>query len=229
MTEGNIRPNIAARRIGNEAQPIAIIDGFHPDPDALRAHAAAAKFGPARNHYPGLRADLPLSYFADIRPGLAATLSGVFDHNGPLSLIDASYAMVTTSPAELTRVQRLPHVDAVDPQRIALIHYLHPENLDGTAFYRHRATGYETLDPTRAPTYLAALDAERRSGAEPLPGYLTGSNAQYEQVTSVEARYNRAVLYRSVLLHSGSITAAAVLSEDPALGRLTITAFLLLG
>ena len=31
-----IRPAVTARRIGTEAQPIAIIDGFHPDPDALR-------------------------------------------------------------------------------------------------------------------------------------------------------------------------------------------------
>ncbi|WP_375429288.1 DUF6445 family protein [uncultured Sphingomonas sp.] len=229
MTAGGIRPDIAARRIGHEAQPIVIVEGFHPDPDALRAHAATAKFNPARNHYPGLRADLPPDYFARIRPALAATLSGVFGHTRPLSLIDASYAMVTTPPAQLTRAQRLPHVDAVDPQRIALVHYLHPENRDGTAFYRHRATGYETLDADRAPAYLAALDAERRNGMEPPPGYLTGSNAQYDQVASVVARYNRAVLYRSALLHSGAIASDTVLSEDPATGRLTITAFLLLG
>ena len=35
-------PDIAARRIGQERQPIAIIDDFHPDPAALRTHAASA-------------------------------------------------------------------------------------------------------------------------------------------------------------------------------------------
>lgn len=223
-----IRPAVTARRIGVEAQPIAIIDGFHPDPDALRAHAGRVAFEPGRNHYPGLRAPLPPTYFADIRPALAATLAGVFDHAGPLSLIDASYAMVTTLPARLTVPQRLPHVDAVDADRVALVHFLNPQGTDGTAFYRHRRTRFESLDPTRAPDYRTTLTDELRGAGEPAAAYMTGSTPLFEQIAAVEARYNRAILYRSALFHSGAIAPNAVLSDDPALGRLTVTAFLLL-
>ncbi|WP_260583889.1 DUF6445 family protein [Sphingopyxis sp. PET50] len=44
-----------------------------------------------------------------------------------------------------------------------------------------------------------------------------------------EARYNRALLYPSALLHSGAIGADAPLSPDPRVGRLTVTAFLSIG
>lgn len=221
-----IRPQIAARRIGQEAQPIATIDGFHPDPDSLRAAAARTAFEPGRNHYPGVRAPLPPDYFAAVRPALTAALAGVFDHTGPIALIDASFSIVTTSADRLSATQRLPHMDALDLRRVALVHYLDPAARDGTAFYRHRATGYETIDQRRSDIYLAALNAELREHGAPGPGYITGPTPLFEQTARVEARYNRAAIYRSTLLHSGSIAPDAILSADPTRGRLTVTAFL---
>ena len=219
---------IAARRIGAEGQPVAIIDGFHPDPDALRAFAAQAWFGPGLNHYPGVRADLPPDYFARVKPALIASLSGVFDHAGEIALIDASYSIVTTPPGRLTVPQRLPHMDAVDLHRVALVHYLNPADRDGTAFFRHRSTGFETVDQARSSIYLGQLNAELRHGGPPEPAYVAESTPLFERIDRVEARYNRAVLYRSALLHSGAIAPGAALSDDPARGRLTVTAFLLL-
>ena len=223
-----IRPDISAHRIGIQRQPLAIVDGFHPDPDALRAYAAAHPFEAGRNHYPGLRGPLPSSYLAAIRPTLTAALSGVFYHNAGFTLLDASYAMVTTPADRLTLAQRLPHVDAVDPGRIALVHYLNPECRDGTAFYRHRATGIETIDAKQTPDYHARLNAELARDGPPEPSYIAGSTPLFEQIAQVEAQYNRAVIYRSASLHSGVIPPDTMLSEDPLLGRLTITAFLLL-
>jgi hypothetical protein len=220
-------PDIAARRIGQERQPIAIIDDFHPDPAALRAHAASATFTPGLNHYPGIRAALPADYFAAVRPALAATLAGVFGHPGGIGLIDASFSIVTTPPERLETAQRLPHVDAIEPGRIALVHYLNPDEQDGTAFFRHRATGYETIDAARSPAYVERLNAELRGGGAPA-GYIAGSTPLFERIAAVEARYNRAVVYRSALLHSGTIAADRVLSDDPLRGRLTVTAFLML-
>ncbi len=220
-------PDIVARRIGVERQPIAIVDHFHPDPDGLRDFASTAHFEPSRRQYPGVRADLPDTYFHAIRPALTSVLTHVFGHRGGVSLLDASFSMVTKPPERLTVEQRLPHFDAIDPARIALVHYLGAENSGGTAFYRHRATGYETVDAARAPAYLAAVQAEVRE-EPPAPAYIDGSTGRFEQVSAVDARFNRAVIYRSALLHSGAIPAGATLSDDPARGRLTVTAFLLL-
>lgn len=221
-----IAPQITIRRIGREEQPVAIVDGFHPDPAALRRLAGDAAFRPGANHYPGLRADLPADYLTRIAPALAASLPEAFGHGGEAALIDASYSIVTTPPDGLTVPQRLPHMDAVDLRRIALVHYLSPEDRDGTAFFRHRSTGFETVDQVRSPVYFGQLDAELRHGGVPDPGYVNGSTRLFTQIDQIEARYNRALIYRSALLHSGAISPDAVLSADPARGRLTVTAFL---
>ncbi|MDF2385633.1 hypothetical protein JMG10_29475 [Nostoc ellipsosporum NOK] len=220
------RPDIVARRIGSEGQPIAIVDGFHPDPDSLRAAALAAKFEPGRHHYPGIRAPLPADYFALVRPALAPVLREVLGAGSGVQLLDASFSVVTMPPGELGIEQRLPHVDAVQPGRIALVHYL--SEGEGTAFFRHRATGFETIDAARSPAYLARLNAELRSDP-PAAAYPFGDTALFERIAHVEARYNRAVIYRSALLHSGAISPGAVLDADPATGRLTVTAFLAAG
>ncbi|MDA4834850.1 DUF6445 family protein, partial [Enterobacter hormaechei] len=112
--------------------------------------------------------------------------------------------------------------------RIALVHYLGGEDDGGTAFYRHRATGFETIDATRAPIYLNAISAEV-GNAPPPTAYVDGSTPLFEQISAVDARPNRAVVYRSALLHSGRIPPAASLSANPLTGRLTVTAFLSLG
>lgn len=216
---------ITARRVGAEAQPVVIVDGFHPDPDALRAYAIAGRFAPAHHHYPGVRAALPPDYFAAVRPALSPVLREVFGSAARTDLLDASFSIVTTPPDRLTVPQRLPHVDAIEPGRIALVHYLSPGGGDGTAFFRHRATGFESIDRARSAVYHPLLDAELRRDGVPA-GYMHGSTALFEKTAAVEARYNRAVIYRSALLHSGAIAADAVLSADPAIGRLTVTAFL---
>ena len=64
-----------------------------------------------------------------------------------------------------------------------------------------------------------------RPGAAPPTGYIAEDNALFERTALIDARFNRALLYRSNVLHSGAIAADAVLSPDPALGRLTVTAF----
>lgn len=217
-------PDIRARLIGREQQPLVVIDGFAPDPDALRTAAMAASFGPAGWHYPGVRAALPPDYLAGQHALLATVLRDVFSCRRSMRVLDASFSMVTKPPDALSTKQRLPHVDAFEPGRIALIHYLSPDG-DGTAFFRHRSTGFESIDEDRAPVYFARLEAELRQNPPP-PAYIAGDTALFERFGGVEARYNRALVYRSAVLHSGAIGPGATLSPDPETGRLTVTAFL---
>lgn len=216
---------IVVSKIGREQQSLITIDGFAPDPDALRAAAAATRFEPAAEHYPGIRAPLPASYLRDALPLIASTLAPVFGRCRRIDVIDASFSIVTALPDALTVQQRLPHVDAFGPERIALVHYLSPSGVDGTAFFRHRATAFETIDIARSRGYFARLAAELGEGA-PSAAYIAADTPLFERTAVAAARYNRALLYRSCLLHSGAIAPNAVLSPDPAVGRLTVTAFL---
>ena len=215
---------VVARRVGIERLPVVVIDGFHPDPDSLRTYAASAAFEPAHRHYPGIRAALPSDYFARARATLAPVLRDVFDHHGT-QLIDASFSIVTTPPAMLSVHQRLPHVDSVERARVALVHYLTIEDGDGTAFYRHRTTGFESVGEARSEAYYAQLNSELRQAGVPAPAYIADSNALFERLHRVKARYNRALVYPSAMLHSGVIPAGTPLEPDPLRGRLTVTGF----
>jgi Family of unknown function (DUF6445) len=223
-----IRPDICARRIGKEGHPIAVIDGFSPDPDALRAQALTLPFSPASDHYPGVRAAVPSAYIPAQAALIAHVLNAVFGATTPASVLDITYSIVTTPATDLSLVQRLPHIDATSPDRIALVHYLSPGATEGTAFFRHRATEFETIDPSRGPHYMSTLDAELRCGQPSPSGYICDDTDLFERTHGVEGRFNRAVIYRSNMLHSGAITAQTPLSADPAIGRLTITGFLAL-
>jgi hypothetical protein len=220
---------IAVETIGAEARPLVILDDFAPDPDALRRDAMAARFEPARNHYPGVRADLPDDYLATQLPVIAAAAGQAFGRAGPVSVIDASFSIVSTPADALTIAQRLPHIDAFTPDRIALIHYLSPAGGDGTAFFRHRATGFETIDEERRELFFRHLDTELRHAGPPPAAYVAGDTPLFECTRTVPGRYNRALLYRSINLHSGAIAPDAILSPDPAEGRLTVTGFFSIG
>jgi len=223
------RPRITACGIGREGTPLVTIDGFSPDPDALRSAALEARFETAGHHYPGIRAALPADYLRDQLPLITRAVREIFGRYGKVEVIDASFSMVTTRPEALSVQQRVPHCDAFTADRIALIHYLSPGDCDGTAFFRHRATGFETIDEGRRPAYFEELDKELRDGEAPAAAYISDDSAQFERIWLAEGSYNRALLYPSFLLHSGAITSDTALSPDPATGRLTVTAFLSVG
>lgn len=220
--------SVRIETIGTEAQPLVILDDFAPDPDRLRSFAQAADFTPALNHFPGVRAALPAAYLATQLPIIAAAAKA-FGRTGPITVVDASFSIVSTPAPDLTIPQRLPHIDAFTEDRIALVHYLSPEDGDGTAFFRHRSTGFETVDETRRDLFFRHLDIEMRHGGVPPPEYVLGDTPLFECLRTEPARYNRALLYRSWNLHSGAISSDNLLAADPGAGRLTVTGFLSIG
>lgn len=215
---------VRVSRIGAEGHPLAIIEAFAPDPEALRSAAAGAVWQPAGRSYPGISAPVPPGYLRDAAPLLSDVLGQVFGLRHGARVLDARFSIVTTAPELLAPAQRVPHVDAIEPGRIALVHYLAPDGADGTAFFRHRSTGHESLNAARQADYFTRLAAE--TAAHPPGGYITADSPLFERIALIESRFNRAILYPSALLHSGAIAPDATLSPDPLAGRLTITAFL---
>jgi len=56
-------------------------------------------------------------------------------------------------------------------------------------------------------------------------GYITGSDASYEQIEAIEAVPDRLLIYQGSLLHSGIIPKGMTFSPDPKVGRLTANLF----
>jgi len=215
---------VAIERHGVEAQPVVVIDDF-ADAERFRDDAAFLSFAPIGPHYPGIRATVAPALLRDLLVRLEPLAREAFGVGG-LAIADAFYSIVTTPPAALTPIQRLPHFDEVSPRRLALLHYLSPEARGGTAFYRHRSTGFESIDAARLAPYRAALDADLRRHGLPDAAYIAGDTPVFERLAVHAGRFNRAILYRSNKLHCADLPPDLSFDPDPVTGRLTVNTFL---
>ena len=172
-----------------------------------------------------MRARVPEQLLSDMVDRVEQLAADVFNVRS-LSVLDAFYSLVTVRPAELTPTQRLPHFDGVEGERLALLYYLSRDDRGGTAFYRHRSTGFESIDATRLPTYRRALEGDLAHGALPDSGYIAGDTDLFEEVAVHRGLFNRAILYRSNTLHCARLPSDTAFTTDPAAGRLTVNIFL---
>jgi len=208
---------------------VLVVDGLLAGAEGLVDFAAdTAVLAPvkaAANFYPGVRAPAPPGYvqalITALRPHLATTFGAPPDGRAHVT---CALSMAVLPADQATPAQRLPHIDTTAPAQLAILHYLCGPPHGGTAFYRHRATGFEAIDPARAPAYLAAVRGEMADGAGGQDGYITASNALYEQTTVVASAFNRIVVYASNLLHAG-VLADRPAGADPRAGRLTANTF----
>ena len=209
-------------RQGRERQPVIVIDRMLSEPDLWLQVAARARFEPIRPFHPGVSAVVPARLADRLRDELAPLIGVTFGLDPVPPAGPCFLSLVTTPPEALTHIQRLPHVDGLEPERIAILIYLAGADKGGTAFFRQRATGFETVDSERRP----ALDAGLAEHGEPPAGYLDGDTELFECIARYEARPNRGLIYRSHALHSAAIEPGAELPQDAATGRLTLNAFL---
>jgi len=219
---------LQATRIGAEGAPLLVVDQAVADPDRLVRKAARGHFKPQGTLYPGLRIRAPLFYetFLEqlIRPLLAEHFG--LSPRARFSFPMCHYSLVTLPPEQLVFLQRVPHVDSVQGNGLATVHYLFRGDWGGTAFYRHRATGYEYVDESRRPHYFETLQEESRRADAAGPGYINGDSPLFQRVGSVDGVYNRIVVYRRNSLHSGNIDSDRVPPADVHAGRLSINSFI---
>jgi len=215
------------RRVGREGGPLLLIDDVLADPDAAREVAVAAPFGPPLSAwYPGVNAPVPDAYRQALLPALRASLARAFGTPADAQLaIMSFFALSTRRAEELAPRQRIPHYDQPDPNMLALVHYLAPDQGGGTGFFRHDATGFETISPARRDAYRAAVDAELAANGDALTGFAGPDTPGFTLTGAVEARYNRLIVYPACALHCALFDGAR-LSPDPRTGRLTANSFI---
>lgn len=218
--------SIRVDHIGTERQPVVVVENFAPDPEGLIAAAEALHFAPMGKYYPGIRAPVTPAYFEGLAQVLTPVMREVFGAHDRIGFTRALYSIATTPPAELSLAQRIPHIDGVAEGMIAIIHYLARADHGGTAFYRHRSTGFETVDAARHRRYLDALRDDFAAQGEPAPAYIEGDTAIFEQAARYDAVFNRALIYRSSLLHCAVLPNDTVLPGTVREGRLTVASFL---
>lgn len=213
-------------RQGLERQPVIVVDDMLSAPEQWRRVAERARFAPIRPFHPGVSAAVPARLANQLRDELAPLVGATFGLDPVPPAGPCFLSLVTTPAGALAAIQRLPHVDGLEAERIAILVYLGGAEKGGTAFYRQRATGFETVDAERRAEFEAALDAGLAEHGEPPEGYIAGDTALYERIASYQARPNRGLIYRGHTLHSAAIEPGAELPGDAATGRLTLNAFL---
>lgn len=213
--------------VGQARAPVLTVDGIGPDPAQVVALASElAPFPAAGNLYPGVRLVLSeqderaWDYVVSLLEAASPYLCGAFDLDG-FTLVEASFSMVTTVPAMLAPLQRVPHFDSLDANYYAILHYL--SDCAGTAFFRHVPSGSEVASGANAAALVAALKHE---GNRAQRGYCGAGSAGFERIGSIAGKPGRLAAYPGNLLHSGIIPADIAFSDDPARGRLTTNIFI---
>jgi hypothetical protein len=213
--------------IGQERAPLLVIDNLLSHPEDLVDFAAGKLFGDVASYYPGVRAKVPLTLQKFIIDDLRDEFVRTFGINGTaLHFTGCHFSLVTTPPSKLTYLQRIPHVDSLNSNELAMILYLFKADFGGTSFYRHRSSGFEVIDQGRKPEYWRLIAEEQAIDESAPAGYIHGSNGLYEEVGHQEGRFNRMLVYRRTSLHSAKLDPAFGFSPDPRQGRLSVNGFL---
>ena len=219
-------PLVKVHQFGREREPVVMIDGFSGQAGALLAAARAATYQSGGASYPGIRAWAEPDYLDLRRDLMFAIMQRVFGFSRGIRCEVSTFSLVTLAEADLAPLQRIPHYDHSRGDLVAIMHYLQGPASGGTAFYRHRRTGFETITDAREPDYNAALAADEREYGLPPASYHYGDSLRYTLIGEIEAVPDRLILYRGRLLHSGVIPDPHALSSDPAQGRITINMFM---
>jgi len=216
---------IRLRRIGNEAHPLVVVDNVLADPEAMIAAAGKADFYvPEHTKYPGINAPLPEGYYQTVVTTLRGPIEAAFGlPRDAWVKFFGFFALATVPAGEAEPIQKIPHHDTTDPNQLAMVHYLCRGDFGGTGFFRHRSTGFESVDTSRRAAYVAAASPELAAASH--SDYADRGTADYDLIGEAEMVFNRLIIYRTHVLHSGLLS-RALSGPDPATGRLTANGFI---
>ncbi|MBV1908852.1 MAG: hypothetical protein KUG78_05985 [Kangiellaceae bacterium] len=212
--------------IGAEESPLLVVDNFVNEVDDLINFATQLKFEANSNFYPGIRAEASLAYQQFVLENLQQTLLEFFQLKAnKLKFALSHYSLVTSTPSQLHLLQRIPHFDSLDSDGLAAVHYLFKGDLGGTSFYKHRDTQFESVNESRRQEYFESM---KRNGSNNMPSaeYINGDTVLYERISKQQGIFNRIIIYRRNVLHSGSISKEFVPDDNPLTGRLSINSFI---
>lgn len=225
----NYNAEVDLVRIGRGAIKVSVIDNVLRDPEGLAALGFAQSYAEDRgNLYPGLRAKVPEAFSTALRDWLTPTLqrNGMLEGNQVISGDASFFSVVTTAGKDLRPIQCIPHYDSTDPSLFAAVIYLCAPRFSGTAFYRHRRTGYEEITEQNVSNYQLALNGDLRVHGAPEKEYINGDSVLFETVYSNELKFNGAIVYPARVLHAARIDNPFHPPKDRSEWRLTVTALL---
>ena len=222
----NADARIATRHFGEEQQPLIEVDDALYDPDLVIEIAARHRFSRHGEFYPGMRAPVSEAISMPLVEPLLQRMVEDFALARTPRYRECYLSLVTQAPSSLAPIQRLPHFDGVENERIAVLLYLDRAERGGTGFYRQRISGFESVDATRFETYRSKLEDSIDRVGLPSAIYISGNTELFERTHRIDGRFNSMAIYRGNTLHCADLPGDFAPDPDPRSGRLTLNLFL---
>lgn len=225
----NPYPQIQLIEIAGQ-KPCVVVDDFLTDPDLMVEAAVRYKdgFAPAAaNAYPGLEMPAPDALTARLAEFFGQHVRHLLGGRRTVRM-HSRLSIVTREHHELSPLQRICHRDRLDTTSehcvaASVLYLFQDAALGGTSFYAPRQTIAETDRLIAGWNEMSQEAMTEAIGAA--PSYLTGSNAHFELLTTIAAKFNRIIFYDGGMFHSSHVTRPELLSPEPDLGRLTLNGF----
>ena len=136
--------------------------------------------------------------------------------------------MVTLKPEELQARQWICHRDSAGlapSQCIAasVLYLFHDPALGGTSIYMPKKSSQETSLLVHDSGTSSNEMFAQKYGIQ--PGYRSASNAYFEKIYTVPAKWNRMIFYDGRIFHRGEIPHPEKMNANPLSGRLTLNGF----
>lgn len=207
-----------------------VIDDALLEPERLlrfaQEHRAAFEKSPY-NAYPGIELTLPDALSARLDEFFARHVRASLGARRTLRMY-SRLALVTHRPDQLQPRQWICHRDRMEIETgrtvaACVLYLFHDASLGGTSFFQPRRPALEIDQLVHASGVMPGDAFSARFGIA--PGYPLETNAWFEKRLTVPAAFNRLIFYDGMLFHAGDIRAPDRLSDDPAVGRLTLNGF----
>lgn len=219
-------------RVGDEQTPVFVIDNFMVNTTDIIQEAATLNYVSGQEHnnyYPGIRAPVSNEYGMAVLNAIAPIFYNVLKIPKNLTLYPkiASFSLLTQKEDDMNLFQCIPHFDNTSTFSFAALHYVNNGNFGGTAFYKHKPTGFENITESNKVRYMEAAQEFIDTNGEPPKTYITQSTEHYELLKVIDYKPNRLVIYPSSLLHSTFIeNPQHDVNNDVKTGRLTSNFFI---
>jgi hypothetical protein len=224
-------PNPQVQTLSVGGRPLCyVIDDALLEPerwvDHAAAHADAFRDAPG-NAYPGHELRMPDAVTAQLDAYFGLHVRRLFDARRTLEAY-SRLSLVTRAPAQLEPRQWFCHVDRLQAEpgqciAACVLYLFRDEALGGTSFYRPLRPMAEIAQLVQASVTMDRGEFSERHGID--AGYMTDSNAYFEKILTVPARWNRLIFYSGLVFHAGDIFHPERMSTDPRAGRLTLNGF----
>lgn len=167
-------------------EALKVIDDFCPQIELVRASALDSGFGtwtPNKGEV-GSSVYTGMNYWGRHSYLLRALAEGIATMPFPNNM----FFRVTNTDTEPAYV----HSDRLWGTRTCIAYLSKHDEMSGTAFFRHRATGLYEMPPMED---VAKMDQLKQD-------MVTGGEKEWEQIDFVRGNYNRALVFHAPLFHS---------------------------